>query len=83
MIHIWIESQANLLRMKLRKRLATRLKTIKGDQTQAEFSRRIGIGQASLNRLLNAEQAATIDMIETICRNLRLDITDLFHEASK
>ncbi len=63
--------------MQLRKRLAARLKALKGNQTQAQFSRRIGIGQASLNRLLNGEQAATIDMLETISRNLCIDVLEL------
>ena len=64
--------------MKLRKKLANCLKKLKGEQTQAQFSRRLGIGQASLNRLLNCEQAATLDMLETICGSLCIDIVDLF-----
>lgn len=63
--------------MKLRKRLAKKLKELKGDQTQAQFARRIGVGQATLNRLLNAEQAASLDVIETICRSLCLDVVEL------
>lgn len=63
--------------MKLRKRLAKRLKEIRGEQTQAQFSRKIGIGQASLNRLLNGEQAETMDMIKTISKSLCIDVAEL------
>lgn len=69
--------------MKFRKRLAKKLKELKGDRTQVEFSRRIGIGQASLNRLLICEQSATLDMLERICGNLNIDIKDLFSEKDK
>ena len=78
MIHIRIEISAKLWPMKkLRVRLAKRLKEIKGLETQALFSRRIGIGQASLNRILNREQSATLDMLETICDRLKIDISEL------
>lgn len=69
--------------MKLRKRLARRLRELKEDQTQAQFSRRLGIGQASLNRILNGEQSLSLDMIETICRNLCIDIVELFADAKR
>jgi len=66
--------------MKLRKRLAKRLKLLQGEATQAEFSRRIGIGQASLNRILRSEQSVSLDLLETICNSLRIDIVELLKE---
>lgn len=66
--------------MKLRKRLAKKLKFLKKDSTQAEFSRRIGVGQATLNRILHGEQGVSLDVLETICANLRLDIRELLGE---
>jgi len=66
--------------MKLRKRLAKRLKELKGTATQAEFSRRIGIGQASLNRILQAEQSVSLDLLQTICNSLGIDVVDLLQE---
>ncbi|HMO01481.1 MAG TPA: helix-turn-helix transcriptional regulator [Oligoflexia bacterium] len=71
--------------MKLRKRLAKKLKEImkERDETQAQFSKRIGVGQATLNRVLNGEQSISIDRLESICNSLRLDIKDLFPEFKK
>lgn len=86
MIHIWIACRSNLASiMKLRKRLAKKLKEImkERDETQAQFSKRIGVGQATLNRVLNGEQSISIDRLESICNSLRLDIKDLFPEFKK
>ena len=71
--------------MKLRKRLAKKLKEIMKErgETQAQFSKRIGVGQATLNRVLNGEQSISIDRLESICNSLRLDIKDLFPEFKK
>lgn len=80
MIHIRIVFDRTLACMKLRKRLAKRLKQLKGDSKQAEFARRIGIGQASLNRILQAEQSVSLDLLETICNSLRIDVTELLRE---
>lgn len=63
---------------KFREYLAKNLKKIKGSETQAAFARRIGIGQASLNRILNREQGISLDMLELICLRLKVDIRDLF-----
>jgi transcriptional regulator with XRE-family HTH domain len=68
--------------MKLRKRLAKKLKQMKGDRTKAEFSKRLGIGQASLNRILQAEQSVSLDLLETICNSLRIDVIDLLADES-
>lgn len=86
MIHIWIADRFNLASlMKLRKRLAKKLKEIMKErgETQAQFSKRIGVGQATLNRVLNGEQSISIDRLESICNSLRLDIKDLFPEFKK
>jgi transcriptional regulator with XRE-family HTH domain len=64
-------------RMKIRKRLAKRLGELKGNKSQAEFSKRVGIGQASLNRLLNCRQNISIDMLDRICSNLKIDVCSL------
>jgi len=61
---------------KLRVRLAKKLKELKGSETQAAFSRRLGIGQASLNRILNKEQSVSLDMLELIADSLKVDVVD-------
>ncbi len=63
--------------MKYRRRLARRLQQLKGRQTQSVFAKRIGIGQASLNRILNKKQDVSIDMLETMCTFLEIDICEL------
>lgn len=61
-----------------RKRLSKSLKILKEHETEREFAKKIGISQASLNKLINATQAASIDTIESVCKRLKIDITDLF-----
>jgi transcriptional regulator with XRE-family HTH domain len=62
---------------KYRDYLARNLKKIKGNDTQAVFAKRLGIGQASLNRILNREQGISLDMLEQICDRLKIDIKDV------
>ena len=62
---------------RLRKILAKKIKQLKGDQTQAEFSRKLGVGQATLNRILNCEQSVSLDLLERICDRLKVDVVVL------
>lgn len=71
-----VPSQYQKMR-KFREYLAKSIKKIKGVETQAEFARRLGIGQASLNRILNKEQGISLDMLELICHRLKIDLKDL------
>lgn len=61
-----------------RKRLSQKLKEYRKDMTEREFARKIGIGQATLNRFINCNQSASLDTLETICKRLKIDITELF-----
>ena len=61
-----------------RKQLSKKLKELKGEMTEREFSRQIGIGQATLNRFLNCNQSASLDTLETICSRLKINLKDLF-----
>lgn len=63
--------------MKYRRRLARKLRQIKGRQSQANFAYRIGIKQSSLNRILKAKQPLNLDMLERICTFLGKDISEL------
>lgn len=66
-----------------RRRLARKLKNLKKDMTQREFARKLGIGQASLNRFINCYQAASLDTLETMCKRLKIDIVELFVEEEE
>ena len=63
--------------MRYRRRLSRKLKQLKGRQTQSVFAMRIGIKQSSLNRILQNKQPLNLDMLETICTFLDMDISEL------
>jgi len=62
-----------------RKRLAKKLKEHQGEMSERQFAKKLGIGQSTLNRFTNRTQAASLDTLETICKRLKIDITDLFN----
>lgn len=64
--------------MKLRKRLARNIRRLQGRQSQSVFAKRIGIGQASLNRILNKKPGVSLEMLETICGFLDIEVFELF-----
>jgi len=64
--------------MSLSKKLADRLKKLRGQQTQAEFARKLGISRATLNRLESATQNATLSTLEQLTKSLKCSIGDLF-----
>jgi putative transcriptional regulator len=64
----------------LAKRLAKRLRTLRGDLPQLRFSKKIGISNASLNRIEIGRQNVTLEMLETLCARLKCDVGDLFSE---
>lgn len=62
----------------LRKRLATGLARFRGDVSQNQFAKKLGISNASLNRLENCVQNVSLATLEKLCRRLNCDIGDLF-----
>lgn len=62
----------------LAKRLAKGIAKFRGDNSQNQFAKKLGISNASLNRLENEVQNISLNTIETLCRNLNCDIEDLF-----
>jgi DNA-binding XRE family transcriptional regulator len=64
--------------MSLSTKLANRLKTIRGKQTQGEFARKLGISRATLNRLESATQNTTLKTLEQLTKSLKCSIEDLF-----
>jgi len=64
--------------MDLAQRLAANLKARRGNKTQDEFARRLGISRATLSRLESAAQNTTITTLEQISKSLRCDVGELF-----
>ena len=64
--------------MSLSVKLANTLKAIRGQQTQGEFARKLGISRATLNRLESATQNVTLKTLEQLTKSLKCSIGDLF-----
>lgn len=62
----------------LTKRLARGLARFRGDASQNQFARKLGISNASLNRIENGVQNVSLKTLEILCRRLNCDIADLF-----
>ena len=68
--------------MKLSERLARNLRYRRGDLTQAEFARKLGISRPTLTRLENADQNVTLETLNTITKKLKCDIGELFERPT-
>lgn len=62
----------------LQRRLARGLAQFRGTTSQNQFAKKLGISNASLNRIENGIQNVSLATIETLCRRLNCDIADLF-----
>ena len=65
--------------MTLSDKLAKNLKARRGEQTQGEFARKLGISRATLNRLESASQNTTLKTLNQITKSLRCNVGDLFN----
>lgn len=56
------------------KHLSRNLRRLRGDlgMTQVQFASKLGISQASLNRLEQASQNVSLKTIELLCRRLKV-----------
>ncbi len=66
----------------LRKRLARGLARIRGNRSQNEFSRRVGVSGPTINRIENETQNVSLETLEKLCLALRCDIRDLFPDET-
>jgi len=64
--------------VKLHRRLALTLRARRGQATQEEFARRLGVSRATLTRLENGAQNTTLRTLEQLARALHCDVADLF-----
>ena len=62
----------------LRESLARGLKKMRGEQSQNQFAKKLGIDSSSLNRIENKVQNVSIDTLEKLCRNLNCGVEELF-----
>ncbi|GMV90927.1 MAG: hypothetical protein AMXMBFR82_07050 [Candidatus Hydrogenedentota bacterium] len=62
----------------LAKRLGIRLRELRGDESQLQFSKKLGISNSSLNRMELGEQNVSLNTLEVLCKRLKCDVGDLF-----
>jgi transcriptional regulator with XRE-family HTH domain len=67
-------------RLSLKHQLANYLKTARGDMTFAQWARKTGISNSSLQRLERAEQNLTLSSLDTLLLKLKVTIHDVFKE---
>jgi transcriptional regulator with XRE-family HTH domain len=72
-----------LVVMDLAQKLAANLRARRGNKTQDEFARKLGISRATLSRLESAAQNTTISTLEQISKSLRCDVGELFVVSPK
>ena len=65
-------------RATLKKQLASYLRKERGDLTFAQFARKTGISNSSLQRLERGDQNLTIASLETLLQKLKVGIRDVF-----
>lgn len=65
---------------RLAEKLGKKLRTLRGDMTQRDFARRIGISQPVLNRIEQGTQNVTLETIQRMCDRLNCGIGYLFGE---
>lgn len=63
-----------------RKNLALNIRARRGKLTQKQFARKLGIDQASVNRIELGEQNVTIDTLQLICDRLKCDAGELLDD---
>jgi transcriptional regulator with XRE-family HTH domain len=62
----------------LLRRLAKGLAHFRGEESQNRFARKLGISNASLNRIENERQNVSLATLEKLCLYFNCDIADLF-----
>ena len=59
---------------KLEKSLSKRLKELRGEASQVQFARKLGIAQSTLNRIEGCEQSVTLHMLEQIADRMKVSV---------
>ena len=64
----------------LSSKLARKIKTLRGEQTQREFARKLGVSQTTLNHIEQGKENVTLKTIQKVCTRLNCTIGWLFGE---
>ena len=64
----------------LEQKLANNLRKRRGQRTQGEYAKRLGISRPTLNRLESAGQNTTLKTLNILVKSLKCDIGELFTE---
>jgi DNA-binding Xre family transcriptional regulator len=67
----------------LDKQLAQFLRRTRGDQTFADFSRKLGLPPSTLHRLESCEQSITLGRLHQIMSRLKCEVADIFPGRAK
>jgi DNA-binding XRE family transcriptional regulator len=62
----------------LKRRLAKYIRSRRGNASQKEFARKIGVAQSTIMRIENEDQNVTINTLEQLCKAFKCDIDELF-----
>jgi DNA-binding Xre family transcriptional regulator len=62
----------------LEKQLGSFLRKKRGDQTFAQFSRKLGIPASTLHRLEQCQQSITLGKLQHIMKRLKCTLSDIF-----
>jgi DNA-binding Xre family transcriptional regulator len=65
---------------RLAKQLAAFLRCMRRDLTYAQFSRKVGLSDSTLQRLKMGEQDVTLKTLEQITSGLQCSMSDIFGE---
>ncbi len=69
------------MRHRLRKQLGKFLRAKRGDETLAQYAKKLGISDSTLQRLEIGEQNITVDTLENIIDRLKCSVSEVFGEA--
>ena len=63
------------------KKLAKRIKELRGDMTQREFAKKLNINVGTLNRIEQGQENITLKTIQRMCSSLNCSVGSLFGES--
>jgi len=63
----------------LEERLAENLRHRRGQMSQRDFAKKLGVSVATLNRVENGQQNVSLKTLSRLCKRLKCDVHDLFH----
>lgn len=64
----------------LSKKLAVKIRRLRGERTQREFARKLGINHSTLNHIEQGKENVTLKTLQRICGALKCQVGDLFED---